>query len=94
MKRLGNRLRRCRTNLEVQQTFFYPLLHGIVDRCSDGLVLENSQSVDKHVPHTFITNHRDIVMDSAFLSISLLDNGFRQHNGNCHRRQPVDTPLD
>ena len=71
-----NRLRRCRTNLEVQQTFFYPLLHGIVDRCSDGLVLENSQSVDKRVPHTFITNHRDIVMDSAFLSISLLDNGF------------------
>ena len=71
-----NRLRRCRTNLEVQQTFFYPLLHGIVDQCSDGLVLENSQSVDKRVPHTFITNHRDIVMDSAFLSISLLDNGF------------------
>lgn len=71
-----NRLRRCRTNLEVQQTFFYPLLHGIVDKCSDGLVLENSQSVDKSVPHTFITNHRDIVMDSAFLSISLLDNGF------------------
>ena len=71
-----NRLRRCRTNLEVQQTFFYPLLHGIVDRCSDGLVLENSLSVDKRVPHTFITNHRDIVMDSAFLSISLLDNGF------------------
>ena len=66
----------CRTNLEVQQTFFYPLLHGIVDRCSDGLVLESSQSVDKRVPHTFITNHRDIVMDSAFLSISLLDNGF------------------
>lgn len=60
----------------MQQTFFYPLLHGIVDKCSDGLVLENSQSVDKSVPHTFITNHRDIVMDSAFLSISLLDNGF------------------
>lgn len=71
-----NRLRRCQTNLEVQQTFFYPLLHGIVGKCSDGLVLENSQSVDKSVPHTFITNHRDIVMDSAFLSISLLDNGF------------------
>ena len=49
-----NRLRRCRTNLEVQQTFFYPLLHGIVDKCSDGLMLENSQSVDKRVPHTFI----------------------------------------
>ena len=71
-----NRIRRCRTNLEVQQTLLYPLLHVIVGKCSDGLVLENSQSVDKSVPHTFITNHRDIVMDSAFLSISLLDNGF------------------
>ncbi len=70
------RLRRCRTNLEVQQVFFYPLLHRIVDKCSDGLVLENSQSVDKQAVHTFITNHRDIVMDSALLSISLLDNGF------------------
>lgn len=71
-----DRLRRCRTSLEVQRTFFYPLLRGIVDRCSDGLVLENSQSVDKRAAHTFITNHRDIVMDPALLSISLLDNGF------------------
>lgn len=71
-----DRLRRCRTNLEVQETFFCPLLHDIVKRYSDGLVLENSRSVDKRAPHTFITNHRDIVMDSAFLSISLLDYGF------------------
>lgn len=70
------RLRRCRTSLEVQQTIFYPLLHDIVRRYSDGLVMENSSSVDKRAAHTFVTNHRDIVMDSAFLSICLLDNGF------------------
>ncbi len=70
------RLRRCRTSLEVQQTFFHPLLHGILDKHSDGLTMECSLITDKRIPHTFITNHRDIVMDAAFLSISLLDYGF------------------
>lgn len=69
-------LRSCRTNLEVQIKMFYPLLHGLLEKCARDFRLAGTERVDKHVPHTFITNHRDIVTDSAFLSVGLLDNDF------------------
>lgn len=70
------KLRQCRTNLEVQKAFFHPLLHGLLQKYSDGFDLDCSRLRNKEIPHTFITNHRDIVLDSAFLSIGLLDKAF------------------
>ena len=69
-------LSKCHTSLELQKTFFYPLLEQLATTRGKGLTLECSSISDKTAPHTFITNHRDIVLDSAFLSIALLDNGF------------------
>ena len=69
-------LRGCHTNLEVQRTMFYPLLKNLLAKCSTHFALEGAGNVDKTIPHTFITNHRDIVTDSAFLSVGLLDCGF------------------
>lgn len=69
-------LRSCRTNLEVQVKMFYPLLQKLLRQCATEFTLQGTEKVDKQVPHTFITNHRDIVTDSAFLSVGLLDSGF------------------
>lgn len=69
-------LSQCHTSLELQKTFFYPLLKQLTQTQGKGLTLECTSIEDKTTPHTFITNHRDIVLDSAFLSIALLDNGF------------------
>lgn len=71
-------LRQCKTNLEVQMTFFYPLLKKLVKQLSDSFTMDCTAIKDKTIPHTFITNHRDIVIDPAFLSIGLIDSGF--HN--------------
>lgn len=69
-------LRSCRTSLEVQKKIFYPLITNLATKACDGFSLDSGKITDKRLPHTFITNHRDIVLDSAFLSIALLDNGF------------------
>lgn len=69
-------LRQCKTNLDVQKNIFYSLLHGIMDKHSDGFDLDASAIPDKQASHTFISNHRDIVLDPGFLSVGLLDNGF------------------
>lgn len=69
-------LSKCHTSLELQKTFFYPLLKHLAETCGKGIVFDSSSIPEKATPHTFITNHRDIVLDSAFLSVSLLDNGF------------------
>lgn len=73
---LANILRDCKTNLDVQKNIFYGLLHDIIKKCSDGFSFDSSQIADKNKGYTFISNHRDIVLDSGFLSVGLIDNGF------------------
>ena len=73
---LTNILRNCKTNLDVQKNIFYGLLHDIIKKCSDGFSFDSSQIADKNKGYTFISNHRDIVLDSGFLSVGLIDNGF------------------
>lgn len=73
---LAAQLHRCKTNLDVQKTFFYSLLHGIIDKHSDGFDMDTSSLDDKYRNYTFISNHRDIVLDPGFLSVGLIDNNF------------------
>lgn len=73
---LGAQLRQCKTNLDVQKTFFHKLLHGIMDKYSDGFNMDTASLPDKPRNYTFISNHRDIVLDPGFLSVGLIDNQF------------------
>ena len=76
LEAIGAKLRQCRTNLEVQKTFFHRLLHDIMDRYSDGFEMDTSSLADRTKNYTFISNHRDIVLDPGFLSVGLIDNQF------------------
>lgn len=73
---LGAQLRQCKTNLDVQKTFFHKLLHGIMDKYSDGFDMDTASLPDKTRNYTFISNHRDIVLDPGCLSVGLIDNQF------------------
>ncbi|MEG1581245.1 MAG: acyltransferase [Bacteroidaceae bacterium] len=72
---LAQKLRVCQTNQEVQNTFFYPLIKGVMNAYTDGTDM-NADNLDRSIRYTFISNHRDIVIDSAFLCVLLLDNQF------------------
>lgn len=74
---LAAQLRQCKNNLEVQKNFFHKLLHGIMDKCSDGFDMDVAGLTDQERSYTFISNHRDIVLDPGFLSVGLIDNHFR-----------------
>nr|MCR5179999.1 1-acyl-sn-glycerol-3-phosphate acyltransferase [Bacteroidaceae bacterium] len=63
-------------SLAVQKAFFYPLVKDIINRCTKGTDLSVPTDFNRQQSHTFITNHRDIVLDSAFLSVLLVENGF------------------
>ena len=45
-------------------------------KCTTAFGFDSAAIPDKAQPYTFISNHRDIVLDSAFLSILLIANGF------------------
>lgn len=69
-------LRACKTLLDVQRTFFYPLLMELLGKNTAGFDIDAGALPDRSQRYTFISNHRDIVIDPALLSILLVDNGF------------------
>lgn len=73
---LRQQLHACKDNLQVQKTFFYPLLKQLLSKCSKGYDMDVSAIEDRTKSYTFVSNHRDIVLDSAILSIQLLEKGF------------------
>jgi len=71
---LAMKMRQCKTNLEYQKTFFYGLLWDLVKKTANGLTFDCSALTEQKTKnYTFISNHRDIILDSAFLSILLID---------------------
>lgn len=68
----------CKNSLEVQKTFFYPLVYSIIKKCSKGAEMDASAIAPEARTgnFTFVSNHRDIVLDPALLSVLLIDNGF------------------
>ena len=72
---LAGKMRECKTNLDFQKAFFYTLLKDLVKKCAKGLEFDCSAITDKSINYTFISNHRDIVLDSALLSVVLIENG-------------------
>jgi len=71
----AQQLRACKTSLEVQKTFAYPFLANLLAKASSGGDMD-STAIDSQRRYTFLSNHRDIVLDSAFLAKFLIDNGF------------------
>ncbi len=71
---LAAKMRSCRTKLEFQKAFGYVILKKIMQEASDGVTLDN-ELTDKAGAYTYISNHRDIILDSGFLSVLLVDNG-------------------
>ena len=70
---LGPMMHGCKTCLEFQYTFIRPLLDGIIKKCTAGLTEDFtriSPSKEKE-NYTYISNHRDIVLDSGLLDMIL-----------------------
>lgn len=65
----------CKTNFEFQLNFCYGFLQHLVDLYTKGCSMDIS-NISKNRRYTFVSNHRDIVIDPAFLGKGLIDNGF------------------
>lgn len=60
---------------ELQLNFMRPFVEGMLKKTSQGLTTSGSEALDRNTPYTYITNHRDIVLDSALLSYTLVEEG-------------------
>lgn len=73
---IAQKLKACKTNLDFQLTFAYDFVQGILKKAATGCEMDCA-AIDNTRNYTFISNHRDIVLDSAFLDVMLIDNGFK-----------------
>ena len=64
--------------LDFQMRFMKPVVRYVIRKYTDGCVfIHDLLPADKQTPrYTFISNHRDIVLDSAFLDLKLIEAGY------------------
>jgi len=63
------------TRDEFQSRFFGPVVQRIIAGTTDGVSVSGLEHLDKNTSYLFITNHRDIILDSAILNTLLRENG-------------------
>ena len=69
---LAAKLKQCKTNLDFQIAFCYPFLKDLLSKASKGCDIDIS-AIDNTRRYTFVSNHRDIVLDSALLDVMLIE---------------------
>lgn len=53
-----------------------PFLQMLVKKTTSGISASSFENIDNTQSYTFITNHRDIVLDASFLNMCLVENNF------------------
>lgn len=74
---LASLIRGCKSKMEFQKTLCYKPIWDLAKSCTDGIKLDHSSLADKNKSYTYISNHRDIVLDSGLLSVLLVDQGMK-----------------
>lgn len=64
------------TAAEFQKQFMHPAVRAIINKSASGLTSSGFDNIKHGNAYVFISNHRDIVLDSAILQILLVEHGF------------------
>ena len=74
LEAIAKKMHQCTTNLDFQKTFCYEFLKKLLAKASLGIDID-IDNIDLKHRYTFVSNHRDIVLDSALLHCLLFDSG-------------------
>jgi 1-acyl-sn-glycerol-3-phosphate acyltransferase len=67
---------KCDTKLMFKKTLAYQAVMEIAKKTTFSLTISGTSRIPKNQPCIFISNHRDIVLDAAFLNTLLIDIGY------------------
>jgi 1-acyl-sn-glycerol-3-phosphate acyltransferase len=59
---------------DFQANFIYQSIQRIIENTSDGVTTSGFEKLNKNTAYLFISNHRDIILDTSLLNASLFDN--------------------
>lgn len=68
-------MRSCETVYDFQKNISRNAVKAVLKRSAEALTCDGFEHIDRSKGHLFISNHRDILLDSSILNISLIDAG-------------------
>ena len=68
-------LRKTHSIRDFQCNFIYQSLKKVLEKSSEGLSTSGFETLEKNTSYFFISNHRDIILDTSLLNACLFDNG-------------------
>lgn len=60
---------------DFQCNFIYQSLQKVLQKSSDGLTTSGFEKLEKNTAYLFISNHRDIILDTSLLNAALFEHG-------------------
>ncbi len=74
---IANALTQVHDRDDFQNYFFGPAMEAVIKNTSDGVSVQGLENLTPETSYLFISNHRDIILDSAILNLILRKNGFK-----------------
>ena len=68
-------LKRTHSIRDFKINFIYPAVQMVLNKSSEGLFTSGFENLDKHTAYLFVSNHRDIILDTSLLNFCLYNNG-------------------
>jgi 1-acyl-sn-glycerol-3-phosphate acyltransferase len=69
-------LKKTHSIRDFQCNFIYQSVQKILERSSEGLTTSGFEHLEKNTAYLFISNHRDILLDTTLLNATLFEHGF------------------
>lgn len=70
-----NQLLKTHSIRDFQCNFIYQAVQKVIQSSSDGVFTAGFEKLEKNTSYLFISNHRDIILDTSLLNASLFDHG-------------------
>ena len=70
-----NQLRKTHSIRDFQCNFIYESVQQVLRKSSEGLTTSGFEKLEKNTSYLFISNHRDIILDTSLLNVCLFDHG-------------------
>ena len=68
-------LKRTHSIRDFQCNFIYQSVKKVLEKSSEGLSTSGFEKLEKNTSYLFISNHRDIILDTSLLNVCLFDHG-------------------
>jgi 1-acyl-sn-glycerol-3-phosphate acyltransferase len=68
-------LQRTHSIRDFQINFVYKSIQKVLETTSEGLTTSGFEKLEPNTSYLFISNHRDIILDTSLLNVSLYDHG-------------------